>query len=137
MITYIRNTIYLPLTIEMNDSRKAHWWVDASFATRYQLRRYQLRSQTGATLTMGFRSIYSMSRKQKLNTTSLIEAEIVGVHDTISQIIWVRHFFHSVGKQICPTTSFFNTIKAQYSFIKMVVIRVREIQNRSTFVISS
>jgi hypothetical protein len=34
----------------------------------------------------------SMSRKQKLNTTSSTEAEIVGVHVAMSQIIWLRHF---------------------------------------------
>jgi hypothetical protein len=33
-----------------------------------------------------------MSKKQKLNTTSSTEAEIVGVHDAMSQIIWFRHF---------------------------------------------
>jgi hypothetical protein len=37
VFTYIRNTINLPLTIGMNDSSNVHWWVDASFATRYQL----------------------------------------------------------------------------------------------------
>jgi hypothetical protein len=92
MISYIKNTIDLPLTIGMNDSCKAHWWVDASFGTRYQLR-----SQTGATFSLGFGSIYSMARKQKLNTTSSTEAELVGVHDAMSQIIWFRHFIKAQG----------------------------------------
>ena len=59
----------------------------ASFGTRFEMR-----SQTGATLSLGIGLIYSMSRKQKLNTTSSTEAEIVGVHDAMSQIIWFRHF---------------------------------------------
>jgi hypothetical protein len=87
MITYIRDTINLPLTIGMSGSNEVKWWADASFATRHQLR-----SQTGATLSMGLGSIYSMARKQKLNTTSSTEAEIVGVHNAMSQIIWVRYF---------------------------------------------
>jgi hypothetical protein len=33
-----------------------------------------------------------MARKQELNTTSSTEAEIVGVHDAMSQIIWFRYF---------------------------------------------
>jgi hypothetical protein len=51
--------------------------VDASFATRHQMR-----SQTGATLSFGRGSLYSMARKQKLN----------GVHDAVPQIIWFRYF---------------------------------------------
>jgi hypothetical protein len=59
LITYIRDTIDLPLTISMDGSNDIQWWVDASFATRHQLRR-----QTGATLCLGCGSIYSMARKQ-------------------------------------------------------------------------
>jgi hypothetical protein len=89
----------------MNDSRRAHWWVDASFAMRYQLQ-----SKTGATLSMGFGSIYRMSRKQKLNITSLTEAKIVGAHDVMSQIVWFRHFLWRRESNF-PTTSFFKDNK--------------------------
>jgi hypothetical protein len=85
MITYIRNTIELPLTIIINNSEEMKWWIDAFFGTRYELR-----SQIGATLSLGVGSVYSMKRKQ--NTTSSTEAEIVGVHDAMSQVIWFRYF---------------------------------------------
>jgi len=87
MIAYIRQTINLPLIIGMDGSFKLKWWIDASFGTRYQIR-----SQTGATLSLGFGCVYSMARKQKLNTTSSTEAEIVGVHDAMSQVLWFRYF---------------------------------------------
>jgi hypothetical protein len=87
MIFYIRDTINLPLTLGMDGSKKIKWWVDASFATRHKMR-----SQTGATLSFGRGSLYRMACKQKFNTTSSTEAEIVGVHDAMSQIIWFRHF---------------------------------------------
>ena len=92
MITYIRDTIDLPLTLGMDESKELRWWVDASFGTRYQLR-----SQTGATLSFGIGSVYSMARKQKLNTTRSTEAEIVGVHDAMSQVIWFRYFILAQG----------------------------------------
>ena len=92
MIAYIRNTIDLPLTIGMNDSKEIRWWVDASFG-----KQYELRSQTGATLSFGIGSVYSMAKKQKLNTTSSTEAEIVGVHDAMSQVIWFRYFILAQG----------------------------------------
>ena len=72
MIAYIRDTINLPLTLGMTNTNEIRWWVDASFGTRFSMR-----SQTGATLSFGIGSLYSMSRKQKLNTTSSTEAEIV------------------------------------------------------------
>jgi hypothetical protein len=87
MISYISDTINLPLTLGMHGSKKIKWWVGASFATRHQMR-----SQTGETLSFGRESLYSMDRKQKLNTTSSTEAEIVGVPDAMSQIIWFRYF---------------------------------------------
>jgi hypothetical protein len=87
MIAYIRDTVNLSLTLGMGNANEPRWWVDASFCTLFEMR-----SQTGATLLFGTGSIYSMSRKQKLNTTSSTEAEIVGVHDAMLQIIWFRHF---------------------------------------------
>jgi hypothetical protein len=76
----------------MNNSEEMRWWVDASFGTRYELR-----SQTGATLSLGIGSINSMARKQKLNTTSSTEAEIVGVHNAMSQVTWFRYFVLAQG----------------------------------------
>jgi hypothetical protein len=113
----------------MNNSEEMKWWVDASFGTRYELR-----NQTGATLSLGIGCAYnSMARKQKLNTTSSTEAEIVGcVHDAMSQkssgldtLYWRR-----VSK--CPEISFFRKIKAQSSFIVMVPCQAPEIQDIST-----
>jgi hypothetical protein len=76
----------------MNNSEEMKWWVDASFGTRYKLR-----SQTGANLSMGVGSVYSMARKQNLNTTNSTEAEIVGVHDAVSQVIWLIYFILAQG----------------------------------------
>jgi hypothetical protein len=59
MITYICSMIDLSLTIGMTDSREMRWWVDASFGTRYKLQ-----SQTGATLSLGVGSVYSMAKKR-------------------------------------------------------------------------
>jgi hypothetical protein len=53
LLSYIRETINLPLTIGMDDSNKIRWWVDASFGTRFEMR-----SQTGGTMSLGIGSIY-------------------------------------------------------------------------------
>ena len=66
--------------------------MDAAYATHSDMK-----GQTGATFTMGHRSIYSNSLKQKLVTQSSTEAELVGVHDISPQILWICNFLMSQG----------------------------------------
>jgi hypothetical protein len=82
MLCYIQETLDLALTLGVDEPRTIKWWVDASFATRHKMR-----SQTGGFLTMGRGSVYSLARKQKLNTTSSMEAELVGADDAMLQIL--------------------------------------------------
>ena len=56
-----------------------------------------MRSHTGATLTMGKGSVFSMSTKQKINTKSSTEAELVGVDDGMPMVLWTRHFLEAQG----------------------------------------
>ena len=51
-------------------------------------------------MSLGHGSIYSMSSKQKLNTCSSTESELVGVNDAISLILWTRLFLTSQGYHI-------------------------------------
>ena len=63
--------------------------MDAAYATHPDMK-----GHTGATFTMGQGSIYSNSLKQKLVARSSTEAELVGVHDILPQILWTRNFFN-------------------------------------------
>ena len=54
----------------------------------------------GATMSMGHGSIYSLSTKQKINTRSSTEAELVGVNDAMSLIIWTKNFLEDQGFSI-------------------------------------
>ena len=58
------------------------------------------KSHTGATMTMGEGSFQSISKKQKLNTRSSTEAELVGVDDVMTQVLWTRLFLESIGYEI-------------------------------------
>ena len=46
----------------------------------------------GAVLLMGRGAIQLFSMKQKVNTRSLMEAELVGVDDMMSQVLWTILF---------------------------------------------
>jgi hypothetical protein len=52
---------------------------------------------TGDGLTLGRRFPISVSTKQKLNTRSSTESELVGVDDMIPIICWTRYFLLSQG----------------------------------------
>jgi hypothetical protein len=52
---------------------------------------------------MGKGSIYSRSNKQKLNTKSSTEAELVGASDGSGQILWTTYFMNAQGYNIEET----------------------------------
>eukprot|EP00804_Cyclotella_cryptica_P001128 CCRYP_008414-RB/>CCRYP_008414-RB protein AED:0.57 eAED:0.57 QI:0/-1/0/1/-1/0/1/0/240 len=62
---------------------------------------WDCKGQTGAAMTMGRGAILSYSWKQKLNTKSSTETELVGVDDAISNILWSLYFLQAQG---CGTT---------------------------------
>ena len=92
VIKYLENTIHLTLRLQADETNLLQWWVDAAYATHPDMK-----GHTGATFTMGHRSIYSNSLKQKLVARSSTEAELVGVHDILPQILWTRNFLMSQG----------------------------------------
>ena len=49
-------------------------------------------------------SIYSTSCKQKSNTRSSTEAELIGMNDVAGQIIWTRNFLNEQGYTIESST---------------------------------
>jgi len=48
-------------------------------------------------LSFGGGAIYGSSTKQKLNTRSSTEAELVGVNDALPQVLWTRQFLIEQG----------------------------------------
>ena len=51
-------------------------------------------------MSLGKGATYSCSRKQKLNTVSSTEAELVGTSDILPMIVWVRMFLNAQGLDI-------------------------------------
>jgi hypothetical protein len=56
-----------------------------------------MRGQTGGGLTLGKGFPIVSSVKQKLNTRSSTESELVGVHEMMPSILWTRNFLNSQG----------------------------------------
>jgi hypothetical protein len=89
---YLRDTEDLPLTLEASGDGAIRWWVDASFAVHPNMR-----SHTGAVLSLGKGAVFGMSSKQKINTKSSCEAELVGVDDALPTILWTLQFLKAQG----------------------------------------
>mmetsp|Transcript_26975 Transcript_26975/g.38254 ORF Transcript_26975/g.38254 Transcript_26975/m.38254 type:complete len:174 (+) Transcript_26975:3-524(+) len=59
-----------------------------------------MKSQTGAIFTLGRGAIISDSNKQKTNARSSTEAELNGVDDKISKILWSKRFIEHQGFKV-------------------------------------
>lgn len=59
-----------------------------------------MRTQTYTCLLLGTGAVLSLSCKQKLVTKSSTEAELVGVDDTMTFVIWAKKFFETKAKDL-------------------------------------
>ena len=94
-LQHLNGTQDMKLTLSTEKLRSIKWYVDASFAVHPDFR-----SQTGGTMTFGKGVVQSLSKKQKLNTRSSTEAELVGADDVTTQILWMKHFMEAQGYTI-------------------------------------
>ena len=85
----------MPLTLSIDNMSIMKTWVDASYAIHHDMR-----SHTGGNIMMGKGTLYSKSAKQKLNTKSSTEAELVGASDFLPQTLWTRNFIEAQGYKI-------------------------------------
>ena len=101
MMRYLNGTRADVLTLSVDDPHIIHWHVDASFAVHPDFR-----SHTGGVMTYGQGAIQSVSRKQRLNTRSSTEAELVGADDNATKILWTKLFMECQGYKITSNILF-------------------------------
>ena len=75
-----------------NNEVNLEWWIDASFAVHPDMQ-----SHTRVTMSLGHGCPYSSTNKQKINTKSSTEAELVGVDDGLPMVIRTRNFLEAQG----------------------------------------
>ena len=92
LILYLNGTKDLVVTLSAENARILKWYIDASYGIHKDMK-----SHTGAALTMGTGTVYNGSTKQKLNVRSSTEAELVGVDDYIAQVLWTNYFLKAQG----------------------------------------
>ena len=92
MMNFLKKTENEIAAMSADDTNTIKWYVDAAFAVHKDYK-----SHSGATMTLGSGVIASTSTKQKVNTRSSTEAELVGVDDNLSKILWTKLFIEAQG----------------------------------------
>jgi hypothetical protein len=82
----------MPLNLTIDNLQSTKWLVDSSHGVHEDGK-----GQTGAGMILGRGAIISFSRKQKSNTRSSTESELVGVDDTMPSILWSLYFLQEQG----------------------------------------
>ncbi len=83
------------LTLELGDKQCIEWYVDAAFAVHPDYK-----GHTGAVSTLGGGAFAAISTKQKANARSSTEAELIGIDDVISMILWSKRFIEAQGFEL-------------------------------------
>jgi hypothetical protein len=92
LMKYLRGDRDRPLILGADNEGMLVWYDDALFAVHPNMC-----GHTGGGMTMGRGFPISVSTKQKLNTKSSTESELVGIDDLMPIILWTCYFLLSQG----------------------------------------
>ena len=95
VLKFLKGTLDNCITLGADDITVMQTWVDASNAVHNDMK-----SHISGTVSFGRESIMSKSSKQKLNTKSSTEAELVGASDYLPYAIWAKKFLEQQGYDI-------------------------------------
>ena len=98
LLKYLNGTRDLYTTLKADETNVVKWYGDAAFAVHPNMR-----SHTGGMMTMGQGGVINISTKQKLNTKSSTEAELVGADDLANQILWTNYFLEAQDYDVKET----------------------------------
>jgi hypothetical protein len=97
ILSYLLFTKSNKMILSIGPSLQLKVYVDSSFGL-YE----DGKSVTGVAIMLGDAVIYVKSGKQKIVTRSSTEAELVGISDVLSQVLWTREYLLSAGIDIGP-----------------------------------
>ena len=99
VLQFLNQTIDDTMVIGADSLTMLKTWVDALYGVHPDMK-----SHTGGVISLGRGVIMSKSSKQKLNTKSSTEAELVGASDYLPNTIWAKMFLGAQGYEISENT---------------------------------
>ena len=94
VIKYLNGTRNLVLTLSSDNLGIIRWYINASYAIYNDCK-----GHTGSMMTLGSGAIMRFSWK-KINSKHSTESKLIGVDDTLPQILWTRYFVESQGYKV-------------------------------------
>jgi hypothetical protein len=98
VLSYLKGTLHLPLILSVDLLTLLRLWVDAAYAVHKNCQ-----GHTGAGMSFGQGMALSYCWKEKINTKSSSEAELVGVDNLLGYIIWACYFMQEQGYNMAPS----------------------------------
>ena len=92
VLKYLQGTLELGIKLQPNENVSVNAHVDASYASHADAK-----GHTGIAVAIGKGPIFVRSAKQKLVARSSTEAELIGLADSVTQVIWCREFLAAQG----------------------------------------
>ena len=92
VLQYLKGTTDDKLVLGATNLKVMKTWVDASYACHDDMK-----SHTGGAVSLGRGMVISKSSKQKLNSKSSTEAELIGASDFLPNSIWLKNFLEKQG----------------------------------------
>jgi hypothetical protein len=99
VLQYLNGSKDLALQVSGCDGMMITSYIDSSFGVHPDGK-----GHTGTVITVGTGAVYCKSGKQKLVAKSSTEAELIGLSDGLSQVLWTRNFLISQGYSVQPAT---------------------------------
>ena len=107
LLEYLWSTIDDVLTLGAEDLNSIGSFVDVSFAMHEDMR-----SHTGGGVSFGRGILMGRSTKQKLNTTSSTESELVGAAEYLPNVVWLMNFLEHQGYETKSSVLYQDNVSA-------------------------
>ena len=92
VLGWLKCTIGDTRFIGANSLDQIYTWIDASYAVHMDMR-----GHTGGAISMGYGLVHARAGKQKINTKSSTESELVGTAEYIPYNLWILMFLEAQG----------------------------------------
>ena len=109
VLKYIRSAIHMPLILRVDNLNIVKLWVDASYAMHPDCRNH-----TGAKMSLGWVSVSSMPKIQKLNSRRWTEAELIGLDDVLPEFLWSKYFIDAQGFEVAGAVMYQYNLRAMH-----------------------
>lgn len=101
VLKFAKQTVLEKRIIGAASLDELYTWIDAAYAIHPDMR-----SHTGGMMSFGRGALHCRSSKQKLNTKSSTEAELVGISDYLPYNLWTKMFLEEQGYKLKKNTLF-------------------------------